>query len=68
MLEAVLAQFVISKRSAGLSEKTVEWYQFQLRALIAWLDAHAMADVWPTIGVIEAFQADERSRLLLPTA
>jgi len=63
MLQEVLAQFVISKRSAGLSEKTVEWYQFQLRALIIWLRARAIAENWPTVGVIEAFLADERSRL-----
>ena len=50
MLEAVLAQFVISKRSAGLSEKTVEWYQFQLRALIAWA-ARRYNSMLPNISV-----------------
>lgn len=62
---ALLTQFLLAKRAAGKSPRTIEWYREQLQTYLDWLPAHLD---WDRLEAIEAYLAAQRDPALALSA
>ncbi|GIV73564.1 tyrosine-type recombinase/integrase [Caldilinea sp.] len=58
----LLDEFLTAKRAAGLSERTLRWYEDMIRTYLAWrAEKKSNQVVWDAPQTIEAFLAQERA-------